>query len=169
MISREQIFEVLSNERRRLVLRYLRERDGEHRVDFRDLVDQVAAWENETTPDRLGSSERKCVYTALRQTHLPKLQQFGIVEFCQRRGYVERNEVTPELYPYMDFMPERARFRSGFYLSTSVFSLLFALFVWIGSLPFWGVAGLVFAVVAAIAFGISSTVHHPNGRTRLRG
>ena len=41
-IQREQIFEILSNERRRLVLKYIRQHN-EEQIDFRDLVDQVAA------------------------------------------------------------------------------------------------------------------------------
>ena len=161
-LRREEIFEILSNERRRLVLEYLREHDEVERIDFRALVDQVAAWENETTTDRLNSSDRKCVYTALRQTHLPKLQGFGLVEFDHNRGHVEPTDVTSDLYPYMDFLPERERFWSGFYLSISIVSVLFALFVWIGTLPFWNLSGIAFAVVAAIAFSLSSAVTHPD-------
>lgn len=161
-LRREEIFEILSNERRRLVLEYLRTHDEVERIDFRALVDQVAAWENETTTDRLSSGDRKCVYTALRQTHLPKMQGFGLVEFDHNRGHVEPTDITSELYPYMDFLPEQERFWNEFYLSISIVSVLFALFVWIGSLPFWNLSGIAFAVVAAIVFSLSSAVDHPD-------
>ena len=153
-IRRENIFEILSNERRRFVLRYLREH-GRDRVEFRGLVDQVAAWENETTQDRLSSDDRKCVYTALRQTHLPKLHRLGLVEFDNRRGCVERTDATDAIYPYMDYAPERERLRSRFYLSLAVVGVLSAFLVWTHGTRFGGVP---IAAVAAAVFGVSAAV-----------
>lgn len=157
-LVREEIFEILSNERRRLVLRYLRDRESDH-IDFRDLVDQVAAWENGTSKNRLGSSDRKCVYTALRQTHLPKLHQFGVVEFDQRRGYVERTDDIEAVYPYMDYVPEHERFRSRFHLSLAVGGVLSALLAWIGTATLGGVPELLVIATFAIALGASTTVY----------
>lgn len=156
--DREHVFEVLSNERRRLVLRYLREEDASDGVAFRDLVDQVAAWENDTTIDRLDSSDRKCVYTALRQTHLPKLDELDVVEYDNQRGEVEPTEVLEDVLMYMEYVPEDDVTWSRFYLLLSAASTVLVFFVWIGIPPFGGVSGLALAVLVAGLFGISSIV-----------
>ena len=44
-------------------------------------MEYVAAWENDTTVERIGSTERKRVYTALRQSHLDRMADAGIIEY----------------------------------------------------------------------------------------
>lgn len=76
-LSQDQVFEVLKSPRRRYALYYLRREGGI--VELSDLTDQVAVWENDTTPSGLTSEQRKRVYISLYQTHLPKLDDAGIV------------------------------------------------------------------------------------------
>ena len=78
-LPRDEIFDVLSNERRQCILHYLKKQYG-RRVDLRELVNHVAAWENDIKLEQLDSAERKRVYTALRQSHLPKLEDSGLIE-----------------------------------------------------------------------------------------
>jgi len=58
-LSQDTVFEVLKSPRRRYVLYYLRNHRG--RMNLGEITEQVAAWENETTPDRLTSEQRKRV------------------------------------------------------------------------------------------------------------
>lgn len=46
-LTQDELFHLLQNERRRLVLRYLAETDGP--VELREMSDQVTAWEYGTT------------------------------------------------------------------------------------------------------------------------
>jgi DNA-binding transcriptional ArsR family regulator len=163
--NREQIFEILSNERRRLVLRYLRAHADSETIGFRALVDQVAAWENDTSPDRLDSSDRKCVYTALRQTHLPKLDRLGVVEFDSQRGSIELSGEVDDVLRYMTFAPERERFWSRLYLLLAGLCVAATLLFWIGVGPFGSVPGIAVALGIAAAFGLASLAHLylPNG------
>ncbi|MFO7928019.1 MAG: DUF7344 domain-containing protein [Halobacteriota archaeon] len=154
--GREQIFEILSNERRRLVLRYLREHPTDEPIDFRSLVDQVAAWENDTAPDLVDSSDRKCVYTALRQTHLPKLDKLGVVEFDSQRGSVELSEDIDDVLLYMTYVPERERFWSRLYLVLAGLCAAVAILFWVGIGPFGSLSGIAVAIGIAAAFGIAS-------------
>lgn len=85
-LSREELFEVLSNTRRRYAIRYLLQR-GEP-VDLRSLSEQVAAWETGKPTGEVTSSERHRVYNALQQTHLPKMTRAGVVT-------VDRGQVSP--------------------------------------------------------------------------
>ena len=102
--SKDEIFHVLQNKRRRDVLRYLEQIDG--RVEMRDIAEQVAAWEHDTTVKALTSKERQRVYIALYQAHLPKLDEKGIIEYNQSRGYVERTPLADQLLPYLDVSVE---------------------------------------------------------------
>lgn len=93
--DRDELFHLLQNERRRRALDYLRGKEGS--VRMRDIVDHVAAAEHDTTPEALRSDERKRVHIALYQSHLPKLDQAGVLEYNQDRGIVTRTERAAEL------------------------------------------------------------------------
>ena len=101
-ISKDDAFHVLQNARRRAVLRYLSEHSEEDTFVMRDIAEEVAAWEHDTTVQRLVSDERQRVYIALYQSHLPKLDEHGIIEYNQSRGVVEPTELTAAFEPYLD-------------------------------------------------------------------
>jgi hypothetical protein len=71
--------ELVRNPRRRYALAYLY--DHENPVGLRSLAVGVAATENDTAMDELTSLECDRVYTALAASHLPQLQNAGLVEF----------------------------------------------------------------------------------------
>ncbi|PSP60146.1 hypothetical protein BRC73_03680 [Halobacteriales archaeon QH_7_66_37] len=96
----DQLFEVLQNQRRRYVLNYLREH--EEMTTLSDLSEQIAAWENDKEVRRISSSERKRVYVALYQCHLPKMDDMGVVEFEKARGTIEPGEHIERCYEYLD-------------------------------------------------------------------
>lgn len=98
-IGQDQLFHLLQNERRRRALDFLRDRDGP--VRMREVVDHVAAAEQGTSVDALRSDERKRVHIALYQSHLPKLDQAGIIDYDQDRGLVERTPLAAELDHYL--------------------------------------------------------------------
>ncbi|MFC6732205.1 hypothetical protein [Haladaptatus sp. DYSN1] len=100
-LTQDDIFHLLQNERRRAVLRYLAQSD-EDSVRMRDVAEQVAAWENDTTVQQLHSDERQRVYIALYQTHLPKLDDSGVIEYNQSRGIVTPTNHADQLYPFIE-------------------------------------------------------------------
>jgi hypothetical protein len=96
----DEIFHILQNERRRMVLEYLQEADES--VRMRDVAEQVAAWENGTTVEELSSDQRQRVYIPLYQSHLPKLDKAGIIDYQQNRGIVERRPLAKQLDYYLN-------------------------------------------------------------------
>lgn len=56
---------------------------------MRELAEDIAAWEHDTSVKQLTSDERQRVYIALYQTHLPKLDDYDAIEYDQDRGIVE--------------------------------------------------------------------------------
>ncbi|WP_231186861.1 hypothetical protein [Haladaptatus sp. DYF46] len=99
-LSRDKIFHILQTQRRRDALRFLKDTGGT--VEMRDLAEQVAAWENDTTVQALTSDERQRVYIALYQSHLPKLESEGIIRYNKSRGIVERGPLADQFDPYLD-------------------------------------------------------------------
>jgi len=99
-LDEDQIYHLLQNERRRNVLRYLYDEDGQ--VSMREIAEQVAAWENDSTVQAITSDERQRVYIPLYQSHLPKLDEEGIIEYDQSRGTVQKTPMVAELYEYLE-------------------------------------------------------------------
>ncbi|APW99272.1 transcriptional regulator [Halobiforma lacisalsi AJ5] len=99
-LSKDVIFELLKNRRRREVLAYLLE--AEETVTLGELAEQIAAWENDTDVNALSSDQRKRVYVALYQTHLPKMDDAGIVEYDQDRGLISLSDNADLLMMYLD-------------------------------------------------------------------
>lgn len=95
----DEVFELLKNQRRRRVLRYLAEADDD-RSTLSDLAEHVAGLENDVDPALLNSTQRKRTYVALYQTHLPKLDSYGVIDYDQNRGTVVLAD-TSQLEPYL--------------------------------------------------------------------
>ena len=100
-ISKDDAFHLLQNARRRAVLRYLLEHDDTERFVMRDVAEEVAAWEHDTTVQQLVSDERQRVYIALYQSHLPKLDEHGLIEYNQSRGVIEPKPLIAAVEPYL--------------------------------------------------------------------
>lgn len=98
-LSQDVVFDLLSSARRRYVLSYLQQDGGT--VDFGTLAKHVAAWENDTAVEELTNQEQKRVYVSLYQTHIPKLEDAGIVNYDQERGTVTLTEDAVALEPYL--------------------------------------------------------------------
>ena len=98
-LSVDTIFELLSNSRRRHALRTLR--DGEQ-TTLRALSEQIAASENGIDSDDLSAAQRKRVTIGLYQSHLPKLQRAGVVDYDRNRGTVVRTALADQLDPFLE-------------------------------------------------------------------
>lgn len=95
-LSMDARFEILKNSRRRMVLKELQEVDEP--VKLAHLADRVTALENDTVVSSITSSERKRVYVALYQFHLPKMAKMGVINYDQDRGDVSLTENGRALY-----------------------------------------------------------------------
>ena len=97
-LPKDDLFHLLQNSRRRAVLRYLRGREGP--VRMRDVAEQVAAWEHDTTVAALRSDERQRVYVALYQSHLDTLADAGVIEYDKSRGVLEPRPLLDHVAAY---------------------------------------------------------------------
>jgi hypothetical protein len=100
-LPKDDLFHLLQNERRRNVLRYLRGRDEP--VRMRDVAEQVAAWEHDTTVEQLSSDERQRVYISLYQSHLDTLDEADVIDYNQPRGVVTPTPLVDDIARYAEF------------------------------------------------------------------
>jgi len=74
-------------------------------VKMCDVAEHVAAKEHETTVKQLLSDERQRVYIPLYQSHLPKLDEAGIIDYDKPRGIVRPGECLEQFRQYLDSAP----------------------------------------------------------------
>ena len=152
--STGDIYEVLSNRRRRYAIHHLKQTDGP--VDVSTLAEQVAAWENDKPVAELDSQERKRVYISLYQSHLPTLEKRGLVAYDDDRGIVELTDSIANAEVYLEVVAGENVPWSYFYLGLSLVSgLLIALtYLEVGileSVPQIAIAGVITLLFAVSA------------------
>lgn len=93
----DDLYKLLSNERRRHAVRFLLERGP---VSKRHLVDYVASNELGKPADALTEKERKRVYVSLQQCHLPKIEDYDVLREVGER--IEPGRHAHQLGPYLE-------------------------------------------------------------------
>jgi hypothetical protein len=156
-LSRNDAFHVLSNRRRRYALHYLHQHDDA--VELRDLAEQVAAWENGTTPAELDSSERKSVYISLHQSHLPKMDEVGVVEYDKDGNTVALTESASQLAVHLEVVTEDHLPWSEVYLGLAAVGVALVAALWVDTYPFTLLPDLAWATGIVVAFAVAAAAH----------
>ena len=101
-MDQSEVYDILRNDRRRHVIEQLREEGG--RASVGDLADTIAEMESgESPPPR---NVRQSVYVSLHQTHLPKLDEAGVISYESVSKHVELLEGAEEVTVYMEVVPK---------------------------------------------------------------
>jgi len=101
-VNRDALFEALASPRRRYALRITGILDDQFggATALRTLADAVAARECRVAIEDLGDQQRKRVFVSLYQTHLPKLDDLGLVDWRECGGRTDQADqvvcATPE-------------------------------------------------------------------------
>ena len=98
-LSPSVLFGILADTRPRYALYYLTTHDGTSGID--DLVNAIATRENDTTIELLTSEMKRRVRTNLYHAELPKLADYGFVEYDLEDETVTPTPRTEELTPYL--------------------------------------------------------------------
>lgn len=115
-LSDEDVHDVLSNRRRRLVLETLRQNGG--RTTVRELSERIAEAESgESPPPR---NVRQSAYVSLHQTHLPKLNQLDIIEYDEQAKTVQLADNDRVVAVYLETVPKYGLSWSEFYIGVGV-------------------------------------------------
>jgi DNA-binding transcriptional ArsR family regulator len=154
--SRDELFHVLRNRRRRFAIHHLKRTDEP--VDVGDLATQVAAWENEVPVDGVTSTQRRRVYNALQQTHIPELEETGIVETERRE--VELSDYAEKLDIYMEVVPGNDIPWSEYYLGLGAVGTAAVAVTWLDVGPFALVPDATVGLFLAVALVVSALANY---------
>ncbi|MFC5134025.1 MULTISPECIES: DUF7344 domain-containing protein [Haloferacaceae] len=165
-LTEDEIFDVLSNRRRRFVIHALKR--TEEPLDVSDLSTHVTAWELDVDPKEVEYEDRRNVYSTLQRTHLPKLEEKDIVE-VDEENRVRPTPALENLDIYIEALGSKEIPWSLYYvgLASVAVSLLLAVAT---NTPGFGVfTPLDVGVFIATTFGVSAVVHHVVGRRARLG
>lgn len=95
-----EIFDLLGNRRRRFIVWYLHAETGP--VECCELARRIAAWENDATCEDVTPSQYQSVYNSLYQTHLPRLEAAGFVEYDGTKNLVYPTTRMAEVDLFID-------------------------------------------------------------------
>ena len=157
-LSKSEIFDVLRNERRRYVLHYL-ERTDEGTVELGDLATTIAAWENGISVAEVSSNQRKNVYTTLQQSHLPRMDRAGVVEFDRKRGLVRASDEFADLTVYLEIVPGREFPWHEYYLGLGAVCCALMATLWAGIYPFKILEPVVWGTAISVVLILSASLH----------
>ncbi|WP_424016083.1 DUF7344 domain-containing protein [Halorubrum xinjiangense] len=157
-VSEDELFDVLANQRRRFAVHLLK-REERERIEIGDMAEQIAAWENGIDTAEITGNERKRVYTALQQSHLPKMDDAGVVDFNKDRGIVEPTPALQNVDLYMDVVEGKEIPWSTYYLGLSGVAVALTGAVWLGAWPFALLPDMAWMLAIVVAFAFSAITH----------
>lgn len=148
------MYDAVKNLRRRYVLYYLNERGRP--VELGDLAEQVAAWENNVAIEDVSPEQRKSVYSALYQTHLPKLEDIGIVTYDRESKQVAFSDCANDFQLYLANDSGTTIPWDRLYLLFSALGTALVGLAWLGVLT---VSPLGLATLLLVLFGTAALGH----------
>ncbi len=148
-----EIHDVLSNERRRMVLSLLRENGDQ--LSARELSERIAELETgESPPPR---NIRQSAYVSLHQTHLPKLDTLGIVEYDESAKTVTLEAAAEkQVSVYMEAVPKYGISWSEYYVLVSWIGLLLVLAAQVNAPLIGAIDGLLWGVGVLVLIALSA-------------
>lgn len=114
-LSKSDIFGVLQNERRRYILKILRE-NGEQSI--RSLSEEIACLESGVKEPK--SNFRKSVYSSLHQTHIPKMESLKIITYNRSTDTVDLLPISHDFDVYIETVKKGDIPWSQFYFGLSM-------------------------------------------------
>ncbi|ERH13924.1 MAG: hypothetical protein J07HB67_00177 [halophilic archaeon J07HB67] len=154
----QRLFEILSNRRRRYAV-YALGNEETDTVELGELARRIAAWETGKPPERVTSTERKRVYTALQQSHLPKLADAGLIDYDERASVIHSQPELEEYEVYMELVRGREISWSQYYLGLTGIATSFLLAAWTDVFPFSQLPDIAWMATIVAAFAASAMIH----------
>ncbi|HII92473.1 MAG TPA: hypothetical protein HA262_09975 [Methanosarcina sp.] len=151
-LSKSDIFGVLQNDRRRCVLEILHKQGNQ---SIRSLSEEIARLES--GEDDPKSTIRKSVYISLLQTHIPKMESLGIINYSQENDFVELLPAASNFDIYMETVKKGDIPWSHFYIGLSILAVVGSATIYLGLLKL--VTSNQWMLFISILFMVASIVH----------
>lgn len=156
-LSKNEAFKMLSNRRRRYALHHLKRTDGPSTLG--ELAERVAAWENGVAVDDVAAAERKSVYISLHQTHLPKLEDIGVVAYDRDESLVHLSRNAAALAVHLEVVPRNHLPWSEVYLGLAAVGAALVAALWLDAFPFDAVSDLGWMAAFVAVLAATAAVH----------
>ncbi|KPN29641.1 hypothetical protein SY89_00355 [Halolamina pelagica] len=165
-LSEDDVFETLANRRRRFVIHALKH--AEEPIGITELSTDVTAWEFGIDREEVTYDDRRNVYSTLKRTHLPKLEEKGIVTVDEEAHLVEPTPALRDLDIYVEVLSSREIPWSLYYVGLAGVAVALLLAISTGTPGFAALDPVGGGVFVSTAFGVSAVAHYFVGRrTRL--
>lgn len=153
-LSEGKIYEILANRRRRETIRRLSTTADGGPLSLRELSETIAERETgESPPPR---TVRESVYNSLHQTHLPKLEDLGVVTYDRETHEVRLRERARDVNLYMEVVTDHGLTWSEVYRAIGVVGLTAVVAALAGVPPFEWVAPLMWSTVFLFVFVVAT-------------
>jgi hypothetical protein len=119
-LDESEVYDILRNDRRRFVIERLQQNDG--RATVGSLADRLASEESGESPPP--KNVRQSVYVSLHQTHLPRLDEAGVVAYDSESKVVELLDGAEAVTVYMEVVEKHGLSTNELYAALSVLGLL---------------------------------------------
>jgi hypothetical protein len=163
---KNEVFELLSNERRHYASRYIEQSNGP--VEVGTLPQHVVAWESGEETVKIFAGQRKFVCTLLQQLHPREVSQEGESEFDRRARTVRLLLQAEDIDVCLEVAGKYDILWSEYYLGLSAgnLALAVAFVTTICPIEAFPIAGL--AAFCITAFLVSSLAYTCNSRSEVR-
>jgi hypothetical protein len=145
------VYRLLENQRRRYLLYCLLDHDGE--VSLPHAVDTITAWETDCSVEEVRSTDRRCVYSALRRRHIPRLETENVVTYDEDAGTLSFGLDAEKATRWL--VPDEGTRWSKYYLGLAAVSGVFVLADLLAELPELLPNGGEHATVALLFLGLT--------------
>ncbi|MFC6719894.1 hypothetical protein ACFQGT_18195 [Natrialbaceae archaeon GCM10025810] len=171
--TRDTILEILSNQRRRFALHYLKHQQTrtlheKPEVPLRELADQVASWENEKPVDELTTQERRRVLNALQQFHLSKMADRGFIEYNREQQVIRLSDAAANSDFYIDVLSDHGITWGTYYLGIAGISSICLIGIILNIYPFTVFSPMMWSLFFVTAYTASALGHFYDNRYRMR-
>jgi len=152
-ISETAIHDILRNDRRRSVIRMLSTSVG--KIELRALAARIAEEETGVSPPP--KNARKSVYNSLHQTHLPKLDREGIIQYDRDRKVVSLSDETRDVRRFMEVKTPFGMTWGTYYRTLATVSLFLVLLAQLEVTLFDAVDPVLLTIVGLGVIAVSTT------------
>lgn len=159
-LTEDEVYDVLSNARRRAALHYLfQQRNSEDWPTLRELSREVAAWETDTATEDVAAEDRRRIHVAMHQTHLPTMEDHGVVEYDDSEKVVELTDHATDLRVFLEVADHNDIPWSAFYTGLGGLGLGVAAAVAAGVPPFGVLPGVAWIAVVSLGVTLAGVAH----------
>jgi hypothetical protein len=151
-LTKSDIFGVLQNDRRRCVLEILREKGNQ---SIRSLSEEIARLESGEEDPK--STVRKSIYVSLLQTHIPKMESLGVINYNRENDFVELLPAAGDFDIYMETVKKGDIPWSHFYVGLSTLAVVGSVTIYLGLFD-W-VTSNTWMLFTSSLFMVSSLAH----------